>query len=366
MNNIVLSANQAIQLAALGPCLFIIGYIIISSTRWKLSVIPILFFVSLSGIFLLPIMSLFPEYNSNEKLAILLPIINYNLLPVLSFLLISQFILGKFPPLAYWLVLAVPFIGGGTFIYLAGVNETICFASGYCYEPIYLERLYNVFGASLILMLLVAVIHRADFTIHRKDKNRRHKYWLIITLVMFNLVFVGIELGVVSGNIKLRDAEFVKTMIGVGFVYVVLSSVFRVFSESLGIDPWRVRSRALIAKDRWIAERITWILREEKPYRNLGFNRKKLAELLEIKEHTVSRIINERFGKSFSELMNECRIHDAKQALRDGGDPITVISYDTGFSSLTSFNRVFKEATGLSPTQYREQSVKNDNLAAKG
>lgn len=354
MENIVLNANQAFQLAALGPCILIIGYILLSSTKFSLSILPVLFFISLSGIFAFPILEYFPEF-SNSQLLKTISLNNDKILPALSFLLILQFVLGKKPPLIYWSVFAIPFIGGGPLTYLAINHENICLVNDLCYEPAYLNSLYTVFGASLMFMLLTVVINRTDFSISKKDKMRRHKYWLIITLVGFNLLIIGNDLALVAGNVVVAEHSFIKTMAGVGFVYVVISSVFRVFSEALGIRPWIPRSGKSIAKDRWLAERITWILREEKPYVSLGFNRKAMAEILGEQEHTVSRVVNERFGKTFSELMNECRVHDAKKALRESKDPVTVISFDSGFSSITSFNRVFKEATGLSPSQYRKE-----------
>ncbi len=58
---------------------------------------------------------------------------------------------------------------------------------------------------------------------------------------------------------------------------------------------------------------------------------------------------------SFSELMNQFRISEARQLLEDTDLPVTAISYDTGFRSITSFNRVFKDATGLAPSKYRSE-----------
>ncbi len=37
--------------------------------------------------------------------------------------------------------------------------------------------------------------------------------------------------------------------------------------------------------------------------------------------------------------------------------PVTQIAFDVGFNSLASFNRVFKETTGQSPTEYRASAT---------
>lgn len=353
MPNILLSANQAIQLAALGPCILIIFYIILSSTKFKLSILPILFFVSLSLNFLLPIISLFPEFEKN-KIIDAIYLFNKNTLPAISFLLIIQFLLSAIPPPIYWLVLAIPLVGGAPFTYLATYQDLICLDNDSCYSSANIEMLYHIFGASLMFMLLIFVLVRIESSIKKNDKNKNHKYWILITIVIFNVGLIGLDLSYLSGKISTKELNLIQTVIGVGFVYIIMSSVFRIFSEGLGIKPWKIRSDFLLTRDRKILENMQQILAHDKPYRALGFNRRALAEILGVKEHTVTRIINENYQKSFSELMNEYRIGDAKKSLREGNDPVTMISFDTGFSSITSFNRVFKESTGVSPREYRK------------
>ena len=352
MEKVVLNANQALQLAALGPCILVTIYIIMSSTRFSRSLLPVLFFVSLSGMFLFPTLSVFPELEHSKFLEVLF-LANENLIPVLSFLLVIQFVQGKIPGIPYWLTFAIPFIGGGPLIYFAATQDIVCLSNDACYSAKYLEDLYRIFGSSLIFMLLIFDLQRSGYNMPKRDKNRKHKYWLIITIIFFNVLIIAIDLLHLAGDITVAKVDFIKTSIGLGFVYVVLSSVFRVFSATLGINPWKVRSNDSVARENWINERIIAILTDEKPHLNLGFNRKAMADLLGIKEHTLSRIVNTRFGKTFSELMNDYRIEYARKALREGKQPVTVISFDSGFSSITSFNRVFKEMTGVSPSEYR-------------
>jgi len=59
------------------------------------------------------------------------------------------------------------------------------------------------------------------------------------------------------------------------------------------------------------------------------------------------------FNKSFSELANEYRLREAQELLTTTDLSITDIAYSVGFSSITSFNRVFKEITEQSPTEFR-------------
>ncbi len=352
MNNIAINATEALQIAAIGPCIFVVIYIFLSAKEKNIVVIPILYFLSLTLKFLLPILLFFPEFDGEIIRKII--IFNEQIDPELSFLLILQFILGKPPPYIFWSVLAVPLIGGGPYMYLSLMQEEICFAN-ICSSPDKLVVLYRVLTASLIFALLVLSLKKMDTVIEKKDKNRKAKYWLIIMLICFNLLLLAIDLAIISGAIKLDDGLFIKTSVSVIFVYLVLSSIFRVFNKTLTITPaiditFSPRDTKLIVE----IENI--ICGEDKPYMNLGFNRGEMSDMLKITEQHLSRIINQHFGKSFSELMNECRVNEAKDFLKNTDYPVTVISFDVGFSSITSFNRVFKESTGVSPSKYRSDN----------
>jgi AraC-like DNA-binding protein len=52
--------------------------------------------------------------------------------------------------------------------------------------------------------------------------------------------------------------------------------------------------------------------------------------------------------------LNEIRINEACKKIFAGDfDSIASVAYDSGFKSAISFNRVFKQITGKSPLQYR-------------
>ena len=87
----------------------------------------------------------------------------------------------------------------------------------------------------------------------------------------------------------------------------------------------------------------------------------KLAEQIQTTRHTLSQVLNERLGKSFSDYTNGLRVEEAKRLL---GDPshqhlkIAAIAYDAGFNSLSVFNDVFKKQTGQTPSDFRKSLPK--------
>ena len=118
-----------------------------------------------------------------------------------------------------------------------------------------------------------------------------------------------------------------------------------------------MQQKKLTAYDKAIAEDIKTLLEKEKVYHQLEFNRTTLADMLHLTEQHVSRIINLGFGQTFTELVNQHRVEEAKTILQETDFPMTSISFDVGFKSITSFNRVFKEYTGMSPSEFRAAST---------
>ena len=60
-------------------------------------------------------------------------------------------------------------------------------------------------------------------------------------------------------------------------------------------------------------------------------------------------------GMTFTGYVASVRVERVKALLSNPVLRITEIAYDTGFKSLSQFNRVFKRLTGVSPTGYREK-----------
>jgi len=67
----------------------------------------------------------------------------------------------------------------------------------------------------------------------------------------------------------------------------------------------------------------------------------------------LSHIFSQKFKISFLKFINALRVNEAKEKLRND-EKITQIALDCGYGSIRNFNRVFKEATGKTPKEYRE------------
>ncbi|WP_241161961.1 MULTISPECIES: response regulator [unclassified Enterococcus] len=68
----------------------------------------------------------------------------------------------------------------------------------------------------------------------------------------------------------------------------------------------------------------------------------------------LSTLFTEKYGVSFTKYVKKVRIRKAKKLLFETNDSLSEICEKIGFSELGYFSRVFKEETGLTPSQYRK------------
>lgn len=79
-----------------------------------------------------------------------------------------------------------------------------------------------------------------------------------------------------------------------------------------------------------------------------------LAAALYISESYASKIFSRQLGCSFREYINNLRVHEAQVLLEDTPLQVGQIMTQCGFQNQSSFNRVFRERSGMSPAQYRK------------
>ncbi|MEA3463111.1 MAG: AraC family transcriptional regulator [Bacteroidota bacterium] len=93
----------------------------------------------------------------------------------------------------------------------------------------------------------------------------------------------------------------------------------------------------------------------EKPYLNRELTIYDLSDHLKISRHILSEVINEHMGMNFYTLVNEYRVKEVKERMKSEDLKhltILAIAYDSGFNSKSSFNTIFKEKTGQTPSEY--------------
>ncbi|SKC49372.1 GH39 family glycosyl hydrolase [Maledivibacter halophilus] len=82
---------------------------------------------------------------------------------------------------------------------------------------------------------------------------------------------------------------------------------------------------------------------------------KDIADNQNLSIYYLSHFIKENMGMSFQEYLNNIRLDKAVYLLLNTNKTITELSYESGFSSTKSFNKLFKDTYCFTPTEYRKK-----------
>lgn len=107
-----------------------------------------------------------------------------------------------------------------------------------------------------------------------------------------------------------------------------------------------------------LSEQLKNYMKTEKPYTNMDLTLKDLASALDTYPHYITQVLNTVFNQNFYDFVNTYRIEEAQKRLHDPqfkNLTILAIAYDCGFNSKSTFNRIFKQKTELTPSDYRKQ-----------
>jgi AraC-like DNA-binding protein len=114
-------------------------------------------------------------------------------------------------------------------------------------------------------------------------------------------------------------------------------------------------------KDTALHRRLMQAMDEDRIYLRPSLTIEDLADLLKTPTHQLRQLINAGMGfRNFAAFLNGYRLAHARAALADverARETILAIAYESGFASLQSFNRVFKDVVGQTPTDFRAAAL---------
>lgn len=106
-----------------------------------------------------------------------------------------------------------------------------------------------------------------------------------------------------------------------------------------------------------ILEKIKSEMENGKYYLNPTLNLAEFAKEIKVNSKLVSKHINAGFNKSFNDFVNEYRVEEVKRRLKTADKErytLLSIALESGFNSKTTFNRIFKDFTGVAPREFEE------------
>ena len=221
------------------------------------------------------------------------------------------------------------------------------------------EKLTNTIFRIYFIAYLIAswiYLNRVKNLIRSKVNEGFIKF-LLLGLFIISILSIILEASILASDYVYRFAAFL--IIFSSHIFGLTYIFFRPPKSLTKADKYN--KSGLKEEDAHALEmKLENILIQDKIYKDPLLTIHKLALRVETNPHYLSQLINSEYKKTYSDLINSYRIDEAKKLLTDKGHIYSIekIAEESGFASPSSFFRVFKKNTGLTPTEYKKQNKK--------
>ncbi|MCR9249368.1 MAG: helix-turn-helix domain-containing protein [bacterium] len=94
-------------------------------------------------------------------------------------------------------------------------------------------------------------------------------------------------------------------------------------------------------------------MESDRLYKLNDLNVRMLEDRLDLTAKQISEALNKGLGKNFYSFINDYRVKEFKSRVSETNHlTLAGLAYECGFNSKTTFQRVFKEITGMRPSEY--------------
>jgi len=183
---------------------------------------------------------------------------------------------------------------------------------------------------TITLFMILMALTSFSLALAGRETFARHEGWLLIPSVLISLLLFGIGY---IGHIQLRKTELISPI----------------------IDREERRTAPVTAVD-GLRSKFNVYFESHKPYLDKDLKIWDVSRELGSNRTYISRIINEEYGMNFTSFVNRFRIEEAKRLIKE--DTKSRLTYEhiaemSGFGSINSLIRAFKEFESVTPGQYR-------------
>ncbi len=213
----------------------------------------------------------------------------------------------------------------------------------------------SLFSIGLMAHLIAVTLYGKEDDLVEKRRNAREYFVALICFITFGVATS--EIFLIKENLHLLYTVKV-AVIWLGILWAVLwllklnESQFSWDSKDEPIIEFTERDKCLI-------NRLETQLVKHEVYLDPKLTLVLLAKKIGVSPNKLRELINRKLGyQNFSSFMNHYRIENAKSILRDPSKsdiPILTLALESGFSSLSPFNKAFKSKENMPPSEYRKK-----------
>jgi AraC-like DNA-binding protein len=211
----------------------------------------------------------------------------------------------------------------------------------------------------LIHLIILLLKGRANDLI---ESRRSKRMWLAGILGLAILASVRTSFG----GFSMASAPWVFPLSLITILAGLIFATIYVFElQTKGENPTgpmqNKRSHELNARKMKQYQKLIQYMEGEKAYLDPDLTIGKLARNIGLGEHTLRNLINQCLGyRNYSQFVNSYRIDYAKERLREPKNfdlPIISVALESGFKTLSAFNRAFKMQEAVPPSIFRKEAL---------
>ena len=232
----------------------------------------------------------------------------------------------------------------------------------------------TAFSGTVYFLLTIRLFKKLDINIFNIFSNSANidLYWVRRLVLIFGVVWTAlISVTVIHHIFHMFSMVFCTDGLFLSLsVFVILIGYFGlkqkvIFSsediiiadEATKVQTKYSGSKLSDSEAKQYTEKLTDYMKSAKPYLNPNLSLPQLAADLNISSHYLSQVINEQFNLNFFDFVNRYRVEVFKEKIADHefrNFSLLGIAFECGFNSKSAFNRIFKQTTGITPSQYKK------------
>ncbi len=263
----------------------------------------------------------------------------------------------------YFLPLLIAIAWQIPFLVLSDASKLSFFSEGIPQSIFGLVTFKLIFTVGFLIILISTLstsMSRYKAFIHNNKKIRllnatRKLIWalsFIITLI-YGLFYISY-----FKLLNLGDSDRIGSLIVSLLIYLLGSLIFNYQHLFLRKSYHKQIVNSFNGQESKYIERLLGLFELEKIYLNESLTSGDIADKVELSEQQLSYLINGQLGISISDFIATYRVNEIQNRISKGDHrsmTLLGLAHEAGYNSKATFNRNFKEHTGLTPSEYVDQ-----------
>jgi len=189
--------------------------------------------------------------------------------------------------------------------------------------------------------------------------------WLRQVTIIFIATYVVLIINMLTGNVAQEAMSTSHYIPAMGLTFFCFNLSYYGFNQPVILQELKIsKGKNNAQKDgeldtlkrKTYLKKLNDYLETEKPYLNSELTINVLAEDVKLPRHYITEILKKELNMNFFTLVNDYRLEEVKKRLMSAEHKecsVLQLALESGFNSKSSFNAIFKQSTGMTPSEFR-------------